>query len=147
MPLYRARTSTASASATNGASVRISPRPGSATQNARTGCSAIRSFFRFCSAGYNPWVIVASYWLKSAVVAAAIAAVAAAALRDHHPFPRFGPANTVTSIRALLVAAVAGLIGEPHNAAVAWIAVWLGLAATLLDGADGWLARRTDMIS
>jgi phosphatidylglycerophosphate synthase len=80
-------------------------------------------------------------------VAAAIAAVAGAALRTHHPFPRFGPANTVTSFRALLVATVAGLIGEPHSAAVAWIAVWLGLAATLLDGADGWLARRTGMIS
>jgi phosphatidylglycerophosphate synthase len=85
--------------------------------------------------------------LKTAAVAALIAAVAAAGLRDHHPFPRFGPANVVTSLRALLVAAVAGLIGEPHSPAVAWIGVWLGLAATLLDGADGWLARRTGMMS
>jgi len=76
-----------------------------------------------------------------------IAAVAAAGLRHHHPFPRFGPANIVTTVRALLVAAVAGLIGEPHSAAVAWVGVWLGLAATLLDGADGWLARRTGMMS
>jgi len=80
-------------------------------------------------------------------VAAVIAGIAAAGLRDHHPFPRFGPANTVTSLRALLVAAVAGLIGEPHTPTVAWIAVWLGLGATLLDGADGWLARRTGMLS
>ncbi|HEY7172646.1 MAG TPA: CDP-alcohol phosphatidyltransferase family protein [Vicinamibacterales bacterium] len=85
--------------------------------------------------------------MKTAAVAAAIAAAAALGLRDHHPFPRFGPANLVTSFRALLVAAVAGLIGEPHGAPVAWTAVWLGLAATLLDGADGWLARRTGMIS
>src|SRR5262245_55083056 len=70
-----------------------------------------------------------------------------AGLRDHHPFPRFGAANIVTSLRALLVAAVAGLIAEPHTTAVAWLAVWLGLAATLLDGADGWLARRTGMMS
>jgi phosphatidylglycerophosphate synthase len=85
--------------------------------------------------------------LKTAAVAAVIAAVAAAGLRHHHPFPRFGPANIVTTVRALLVAAVAGLIGEPHSAAVAWVGVWLGLAATVLDGADGWLARRTGMIS
>jgi phosphatidylglycerophosphate synthase len=85
--------------------------------------------------------------LKSAAVAAAIAAIAALGLRGHHPFPRFGPANMVTSLRALLVAATAGLIGEPHSPAVAWIAVCLGLAATLLDGADGWLARRTGMNS
>jgi phosphatidylglycerophosphate synthase len=85
--------------------------------------------------------------LKSAAVAAAIGVIAAAGLRDYHPFPRFGPANTVTSLRALLVAAAAGLIGEPHTTTVAWIAVWLGLGATLLDGADGWLARRTAMMS
>jgi phosphatidylglycerophosphate synthase len=85
--------------------------------------------------------------LKSAAVAAAIAAIAALGLRNHHPFPRFGPANVVTSLRALLVAGVAGLIGEPHSPAVAWAAVWLGLTATLLDGADGWLARRTGMHS
>jgi phosphatidylglycerophosphate synthase len=80
-------------------------------------------------------------------VAAAIGVIAAAALRDHHPYPRFGPANTVTSLRALLVAGAAGLIGEPHTTTVAWIAVWLGLGATLLDGADGWLARRSGMMS
>jgi phosphatidylglycerophosphate synthase len=85
--------------------------------------------------------------VKSAAVAAAIAAVAASGLRGHHPFPRFGPANSVTSVRALLAAAVAGLIGEAHTPQVAWTAVWLGLAATGLDGVDGWLARRTGMIS
>src|SRR5262245_35930555 len=30
----------------------------------------------------------------------------------HHPFPRYGPANLVTLIRGLLVALIAGLIGE-----------------------------------
>jgi phosphatidylglycerophosphate synthase len=85
--------------------------------------------------------------LKSAAVAAVIAAIARAGLRDLHPFPRFGPANAVTSLRALLVAGVAGLIGEPHTPEVAWAAVFLGSAATVLDGFDGWLARRTEMIS
>jgi len=85
--------------------------------------------------------------LKSAAVAAVIAGIAASRLRNHHPFPRFGPANTVTALRALLVAAMAGLIGEPHTPEMAWIAVGLGLTATLLDGADGWLARRTGMMS
>jgi phosphatidylglycerophosphate synthase len=85
--------------------------------------------------------------LKSAAVAAVIAAIARAGLRDYHPFPRFGAANAVTSLRALLVAGVAGLIGEPPTPEVAWAAVFLGLGATMLDGVDGWLARRSGMIS
>jgi phosphatidylglycerophosphate synthase len=81
------------------------------------------------------------------MVAAAIAGIAAAGARRHHPFARFGAANAVTSVRALMAAATAGLIGEPQTHAVAWAAVSLGLAATLLDGVDGWLARRTGMAS
>jgi phosphatidylglycerophosphate synthase len=53
---------------------------------------------------------------------------------------RFGPANQVTSVRALLVALVAALIGEPARPA---FAVGAAAVATMLDGVDGWLARRT----
>jgi phosphatidylglycerophosphate synthase len=82
------------------------------------------------------------YLARTGVVAAAIAAAVTAG-RRHHPFPRFGAANIVTSVRALLVAAVAGLIGEPHTDGVARAAVAIALVATVLDGVDGWLARRT----
>lgn len=68
-------------------------------------------------------------------------------LRAHHPFPQFGPANQITTVRALLVSLVAGLAGERHDATVAWLAAAAATAATLLDGADGWLARRTRMAS
>src|SRR5689334_8429258 len=67
--------------------------------------------------------------------------------RQNHPFPTFGPANTVTTLRAALVSVAAGLIGEPGVTSVAWTAAAAGLAATLLDGVDGWLARRTRMAS
>ena len=40
-------------------------------------------------------------------------------LQRHHPFARFGPANQITTLRAMLVALVAGLVGEPRVPAVA----------------------------
>lgn len=67
--------------------------------------------------------------------------------RTHHPFARFGPANQVTMVRALLVAVVAGFIGEPSLPSAAWIVVCAAVVATVLDGVDGWLARRTGMVS
>lgn len=68
-------------------------------------------------------------------------------LRRHHPFGRFGPANQITSIRAALVALLAGLIGEPGTPSVAAAAAAGGIVSTVLDGFDGWLARRTRMTS
>jgi phosphatidylglycerophosphate synthase len=67
--------------------------------------------------------------------------------QTHHPFARFGAANYVTTVRAALVSLAAGLIGEGALPGAANAAVALGLAATLLDGVDGWLARRTRMAS
>jgi phosphatidylglycerophosphate synthase len=63
------------------------------------------------------------------------------------PFTRFGAANLVTSVRALLVVLVVALGGEPRVPAVANAIVILAVAATLLDGVDGWLARRLAIAS
>jgi phosphatidylglycerophosphate synthase len=87
------------------------------------------------------------YALKAAAAFTAIMLVAAAGLREHHPFPRFGPANMITTLRALLVAIVAAFIGEPRGARAAEAVVIAGSIAAALDGVDGWLARRTDMAS
>src|SRR4051794_4541233 len=73
--------------------------------------------------------------------------VALANVRAHHPFARFGPANRVTTLRALLVALVAGCIGEAPAPRVTAAAVAAATLATILDGVDGWLARRTGMMS
>jgi phosphatidylglycerophosphate synthase len=64
----------------------------------------------------------------------------------HHPFPTLGAANGVTLVRAALVALLAGLIGERASGAPAFAAS-IALAAIVLDGVDGWLARHTRMAS
>jgi phosphatidylglycerophosphate synthase len=87
------------------------------------------------------------FLVKALVAYAAIMIVALSKARAFHPFPTFGPANATTSVRALLTALVWGGIGEPHTRAIAIGIVAAAAAATLLDGADGWLARRTNMVS
>jgi phosphatidylglycerophosphate synthase len=68
-------------------------------------------------------------------------------LRGHPLFDRFGPANQITAGRAMLVALVAGFIGEPRRPAVAASAAILGLIVVALDGVDGWVARRSGTTS
>jgi phosphatidylglycerophosphate synthase len=84
------------------------------------------------------------YPLKAGAAFAIVVLLAAGFLRGHHPFTRLGPANQITTARAMLVALVIGLVGEPAAAASAAIAS-AGIAA--LDGVDGWLARRSRMAS
>jgi phosphatidylglycerophosphate synthase len=89
----------------------------------------------------------AFYAVKAAAVFGTIAAIAASRRRAHHPFARFGPANQMTTVRALLVSLAAGFIGEARLPAIATAAATVGGAATALDGVDGWLARRTGLAS
>jgi phosphatidylglycerophosphate synthase len=83
-----------------------------------------------------------TYVLKASGLMLAVTIVAAAFVREHHPFARLGAANQVTLVRAALVALVAGLIGEPPIPAAAAAATGLAVLVELLDGVDGWLARR-----
>ncbi|HKB12739.1 MAG TPA: CDP-alcohol phosphatidyltransferase family protein [Vicinamibacterales bacterium] len=68
--------------------------------------------------------------------------VALGFLQEHHPFAQFGAANQVTTIRALLVALIVGLVGELRVPVLAAAAVAGSVIVTALDGVDGWLARR-----
>jgi phosphatidylglycerophosphate synthase len=68
-------------------------------------------------------------------------------LQQHHPFARFGPANQVTTIRALGVALIVGLVGELRLPVLAATAAAASVVVTMLDGVDGWLARRHRIVS
>lgn len=87
------------------------------------------------------------YALKAAAVFGMVVAVALTFVRAHHPFTRFGPANQVTTVRAIIVALVAGLIGEPGDATNGTFAAAASGIVTALDAVDGWLARKTRMAS
>ena len=87
------------------------------------------------------------YALKAAALFAAITGLSIGFLQRHHPFSRFGAANQITTLRAILVALVASLVGEPRRPEIAAAAVAASVAVTVLDGVDGWLARRQQIAS
>ena len=95
----------------------------------------------------RPWLPTETiYPWKAAALFAAMMTMAAVFLGDH-PFPRLGPANRVTMIRAMLVALIGGLIGEPGTPPVVAATIGLTALVTVLDGVDGWLARRSGVSS
>ncbi len=88
-----------------------------------------------------------AYLAKTVAVFAAGVAVVLIGLPKHHPFASFGAANQVTLVRGVLVALLAGLVGERSDTGVPVLAVALATTVAVLDGVDGWLARRTRMAS
>jgi phosphatidylglycerophosphate synthase len=86
------------------------------------------------------------YVLKATAVLVAVTLFSFGQLR-HHPFTRFGAANQITTLRAIVVALIAGLIGEPRFPMVAEAAGGASLIVTALDGVDGWVARRARIAS
>jgi len=74
-------------------------------------------------------------------------------LPGHAPHERFGAANGVTVARAAFVALLLALVGEALwgevrlDAPLRWTVVSCAMAALLLDGVDGWLARRSGLAS
>ncbi len=88
-----------------------------------------------------------AYLAKTVAVFAAGAAVVLFGLPRHHPFATFGAANQVTLVRGVLVALLVGMIGERSDTGTAELAVALATMVAVLDGVDGWLARRTRMAS
>jgi phosphatidylglycerophosphate synthase len=82
------------------------------------------------------------YAVKASAAFAAVMLLSLGFLQQHHPFTRFGAANQITTVRALLVSLVVSLIGEPRLPAIAASAAAASVIVTLLDGVDGWLARR-----
>jgi phosphatidylglycerophosphate synthase len=84
----------------------------------------------------------AAYLPKVLLLFAAGAGLMLLALPASHRFVRMGAANHVTLVRGALVALLAGLVGERGSTAMAAVAVAVASTAMVLDGVDGWLARR-----
>jgi phosphatidylglycerophosphate synthase len=87
------------------------------------------------------------YALKASAFFAILTVAVITVAGADHPYPRFGPANVVTTTRAMLASLAAGLIGYPASADVLWGVIGLTGLVAVLDGLDGWLARTTRMVS
>jgi phosphatidylglycerophosphate synthase len=97
--------------------------------------------------GMNRLGLGAAYLPKALIVYTAGAVLVLIGLPKHHPFSSFGAANQVTLVRGGLVALLAGLIGETADIALAALVTAVATGVAVLDGVDGWLARRTSLSS
>jgi phosphatidylglycerophosphate synthase len=112
-----------------------------------TNTVALVALILTASAARAGLTLSAAYPWKASAVFAAMLLPALGLVGTHHPFTRYGPANQTTTLRALLVALVASFVGERGDPSVAASAAALTLTVGLLDGVDGWLARRSRMAS
>lgn len=102
-------------------------------------------------AGASP--VATPFLVATLVVYAGVSAVIAVTIEGWHPYPRFGAANLMTLMRLGIAAIFAGVVVEGLldrsriSAGVAWTCAALLLAALVLDGVDGRLARRQAMAS
>jgi phosphatidylglycerophosphate synthase len=123
--------------------------PGTSLLSSVVGANAIG----FLSIAAVSWIVQARLHLSDAYVVKAsggfalVMFVATGFLHTRHPFSRFGAANHITAARVAVVSLVAGLLGESLSPAVATSAATASAVVTMLDGADGWMARRTGMAS
>lgn len=78
---------------------------------------------------------------RAAVLALAGAVLVLVLAARHLGAAPFGAANGVTLVRGALTVLLVALLGETATAAVAWLVVGLAVAAVVLDGVDGKLAR------
>jgi phosphatidylglycerophosphate synthase len=102
----------------------------------------------------SAWTLARVFQLPNGVIAQSLTAFAgfllalSPFLSQHQPFTRFGAANTITLLRAGIVALLAGLLGlTTPTPDLAWPMAALAMVALMLDGVDGWLARRNGMQS
>lgn len=92
---------------------------------------------------YTGWVLT-----QSLILYLLLAFTLFAMLRHHLPRERFGAANRVTLLRAALVVLIAGTLGHAGSDQLqTWVVCTVAGVALMLDGIDGWLARRTGMAS
>lgn len=73
------------------------------------------------------------------------ATVAVLGLSRGYPHAEFGAANAVTMVRLSLVAVLAGVLAGSGGGG--WGMPAVALLALSLDGVDGWLARRSGLVS
>ncbi len=87
----------------------------------------------------------------SAVLFLGIAVWLGRALATAYPHARLGLCNVLTLLRAALASALVAPLVAPDriasNAGLAWTLLGMAVVGLALDGVDGWLARRSGLVS
>ncbi|MCM2504358.1 CDP-alcohol phosphatidyltransferase family protein [Aureimonas altamirensis] len=81
------------------------------------------------------------------VLHGAATGVAGYGLWSAYPYDRLGGGNLVTQLRAAMAVSLAACLAHPVADDARWIVVAVATVSLLLDGIDGWLARRDGLVS
>ena len=102
----------------------------------------------------SAWVLAGLFSLPVQLIVVSVAFFAAGLLAlgpvllREHPLSRFGAANAITLLRAGVAALLFGVAGcNVSSSGLAWLLVGVASVALVLDGVDGWLARRYGLVS
>ena len=114
---------------------------------AATHLAGLAMIVALAQIAHGAWPLGEWYALKATATFGAVILLSFGFLHRHHPYTRFGPANQITTLRAIGVSLIAALIGEARLPVIAAAAAAVSLVSALLDGVDGWLARRTRIAS
>lgn len=88
---------------------------------------------------------MAAEWAVASAGFVALSALILGQMRRAYPHARIGGCNAVTLLRAAIVCALIAPLLAGH--AAGWTVAAAALAALALDGVDGWLARRSGLVS
>lgn len=111
----------------------------------QTAREVILGGIALCLSGW--WLPALSYGPLNWVLALSCFALTGGLVITYWPHGPLGWANRVTLARAVLVALVAGALANQAFMAAIWLWLAIAILALLLDGVDGWVARRTQSAS
>ncbi|MCU1477246.1 MAG: CDP-alcohol phosphatidyltransferase family protein [Subtercola sp.] len=95
---------------------------------------------------YQPWIPAVGW--SAALSYLVISNILLLRGLQHRHTVRFGPANVVTAVRSTLVGVISGIVVASFVAPIpVGLLVALLVPTLLLDGVDGWVARRTNSAS
>lgn len=89
--------------------------------------------------------LAAGYFTVTLTLYAVQAGLVVGSMPEGLPGTGLGPANRVTLLRSTLIVPLVAIVGWPEalDDAACWWIIATSAAAMVLDGVDGWLARRT----
>ncbi|MEF9604901.1 CDP-alcohol phosphatidyltransferase family protein [Paracoccus sp. PXZ] len=120
------------------------PRPAAGIP-AQVAASAVMGVFAMQALRLGGIGGMAGGWLAASALYLGCCAMILAQMRRSYPHDRIGGCNAVTLLRAAITCALLAPLAD--GVAAGWAVATAGLAALVLDGVDGWLARRSGLVS
>lgn len=113
--------------------------------SAQVAASAVLGMFSMQALRLGGIAGTSGGWLAASALYLGCCGMILMQMRRCYPHDRIGGGNAVTLLRAALVCGLLAPLAAGQ--AAGWVVAAAGLLALVLDGVDGWLARRAGLVS